>query len=152
MARPVGMVRVMVDSNFDGVVERLRSGLAEILKGDPAPCQALFAKNDEVTLANPFGGVSRGWDNVAASIAKAAAIYRDGEVVSMENQATAVVGDLAYVVLIERFRVRVAGRADLDDVALRTTNIYRREGNEWLIVHRQADPRVGEQTPESVVQ
>ncbi|MDQ0617411.1 YybH family protein [Arthrobacter globiformis] len=142
----------MVDSDFDGVVERLRAALAEILKGDPAPCQALFAKNDEVTLANPFGGVSRGRDNVAASIAKAAAIYRDGEVVSMENQATAVVGDLAYVVLIERFRVRVAGRADLDDVALRTTNIYRREGNEWLLVHRQADPRVDAQAPESVVQ
>lgn len=142
----------MVASNFDGVVERLRAGLAEIVKGDPAPCQALFAQNDEVTLANPFGGVSRGWDNVAASIAKAAAIYRDGEVVSMENQATAVVGDLAYVVLIERYRVRVAGRADLDDVALRTTNIYRREGDEWLLVHRQADPRVGAQAPESVVQ
>jgi ketosteroid isomerase-like protein len=148
----LGVVRVMVDSNFDGVIERLGAALGEILKGDPAPCQALFARTDEVTLANPFGGVSRGWDNVAASIAKAAAIYRDGEVVALENQATAVVGDLAYVVLIERFRVRVAGRPDLDDVALRTTNIYRREGNEWLLVHRQADPRVGEQTPESVVQ
>lgn len=148
----MGVVRVMVDSNFDGVVERLGAALGEILKGDPAPCQALFAKNDEVTLANPFGGVSRGWDNVAASIAKAAATYGDGEVVALENQATAVVGDLAYVVLIERFRVRVAGRPDLDDVALRTTNIYRRQGNEWLLVHRQADPRVGAQAPESVVQ
>ncbi|WP_373427855.1 YybH family protein [Arthrobacter globiformis] len=142
----------MVASNFDGVVERLRAALDEILKGDPAPSQDLFAKNDEVTLANPLGGVSRGWDNVAASIAKAAAIYRDGAVVSMENVATVVVGDLAYVVLIERFRVRVAGGADLDDVALRTTNIYRREGNEWLLVHRQADTRVGEQAPESAVQ
>jgi ketosteroid isomerase-like protein len=148
----LGVVRVMVDPNFDGVVERLGAALGDILKGDPAPCQALFAKNDEVTLANPLGGVARGWDSVAASIAKAAAIYRDGEVIALENQATAVVGDLAYVVLIERFRVRVAGRADLDDVALRTTNIYRREGNEWLLAHRQADPRVGEQTPESVVQ
>jgi hypothetical protein len=64
----------MVASNFDGVVERLRAALDEILKGDPAPSQDLFAKNDEVTLANPLGGVSRGWDNVAASIAKAAAI------------------------------------------------------------------------------
>ncbi|MBT2596266.1 nuclear transport factor 2 family protein [Arthrobacter sp. ISL-72] len=148
----MGVVSVMVASNFEGVVERLRAALADIMKGDPVPCQALFAKNDDVTLANPLGGVSRGWDDVAASIAKAAAIYRDGEVVSMENQGTVVVGDLAYVVLIERFRVRVAGRADLDDVALRTTNIYRREGNEWLLVHRQADPRVGAQAPESVVQ
>ncbi|MBT2530937.1 nuclear transport factor 2 family protein [Arthrobacter sp. ISL-48] len=140
----------MVGSNFDGVVERLRAALAELMKGDPAPSQALFAKTDNVTLANPLGGVSQGWDNVAASIAKAAAIYRDGEVVSLENCATAVVGDLAYVVLIERFRVRVSGRADLDDVALRTTNIYRRDGNEWLLVHRQADTRVSAQAPESV--
>src|SRR6478672_11792713 len=33
--------------------------------GDPAPVKALYARSDDVLLANPFGGFSRGWDAVS---------------------------------------------------------------------------------------
>ena len=59
--------------------------------------------------------------------------------------------DVAYLVEVERFRARVAGRENADEVALRVTSIFRREGGDWRLVHRQADTRVDPQAPESVI-
>jgi hypothetical protein len=44
--------------------------------------------------------------------------------------------------LIERARVEV-GRLPSQDWALRVTLVYRRDGTEWRLVHRHADPLVG---------
>jgi ketosteroid isomerase-like protein len=108
-------------------------------------------RGDDVTLANPFGGVARGHDEVIDRLAKAAANYRDGEVVSYENFATYMGGDIAYLVEVERYTTRVVGREGVDEIAIRVTSILRREAGEWRIAQRQADTRVGPQAPESVV-
>lgn len=60
--------------------------------------------------------------------------------------------DLAYTVEIERVRTKVDGREDLSDVAVRVTSIYRREPAGWKLLHRHADPAVGRQTADSVIQ
>jgi ketosteroid isomerase-like protein len=44
------------------------------------------------------------------------------------------------VVQIERTQARLLGSEDLTPLALRTTVIFRREGDTWKIAHRHADP------------
>ena len=50
-------------------------------------------------------------------------------------------GDMVVLVLIERQRAEVGGLPE-QDWSLRVTQVYRREGSEWRLVHRHADPLV----------
>jgi ketosteroid isomerase-like protein len=48
---------------------------------------------------------------------------------------------MAVLVTIERQRGEVGGLPE-QDWSLRVTQVYRREGSEWLLAHRHADPLV----------
>ena len=55
-----------------------------------------------------------------------------------ENTVVYASGDLAYTVGFERGPVSVDGGPERDMV-IRVTHIYRRFGEEWMLVHRHAD-------------
>jgi ketosteroid isomerase-like protein len=107
---------------------------------------------EDVSLANPFGPVVRGWQQVAETMERAASLYRDGEVIGFKNVAKYVTPDLAYIVEVERIKAKVGGREDVAPLALRTTSILRLEDGTWKVVHRRADPITTVQAPESVIQ
>lgn len=50
-------------------------------------------------------------------------------------------GDMAVLVIIERQQAEVGG-LPAQDWSLRVTLVWRREGAEWQLVHRHADPIV----------
>lgn len=141
----------MSASQLDPLIERYHAAMLDIVRGNAQPAIDMYSEADDTTLANPFGGVARGRTEIMDRLTKAAANYRDGEVVAFENFAAHINGDVAYLVEVERFTARVAGRDDPDAIAIRVTSIFRREAGEWKIVHRQADTRVGPQAPESVI-
>jgi hypothetical protein len=82
----------------------------------------------------------------------AASLLRDGDVSLCERISGYATADLAYIVEIERTRVKVAGGSELATAALRATTVFRREGDSWRIVRRHADPIAQQRAPESVVQ
>ena len=124
----------------------------EITNGNPEVYKTLYSRRDDVTLANPFGPPARGWDNVSATLDRAAEHYRDGEVVGFENVSTVIADDLAYIVEIESYRARVGGEDEMTPVAVRVTTVFRNENGGWKVVHRHADPITTPRPPESVVQ
>ena len=124
----------------------------EITNGNPAVYKDLYSRRDDATLSNPFGPPARGWSEISATLDRAAAKYRDGEVVGFENVSTVIGSELAYAVEIERYRARVGGATELVPVALRVTTVFRRENSVWKVVHRHADPITSTRPPESVVQ
>jgi ketosteroid isomerase-like protein len=128
-----------------------RAGL-EITNGNPEVYKSLYSRSDDVTLANPFGTPVRGWDNVSATLDRAAENYLDGEVVGFENVVTNMADDLAYIVEIESYRARVGGTPDMTPVSVRVTSIFRCEEGVWKLVHRHADPITGPRAPKSVIQ
>jgi ketosteroid isomerase-like protein len=128
-----------------------RAGL-EITNGNPEVYKALWSRRHDVTLANPFGPPVRGWSSVAATLDRAAANYRDGEVVGFENVSTVVTAELAYIVEIESYRARVGGAEDLSPASVRVTTVFRREEGAWQVVHRHADPITTARPAESVIQ
>ena len=127
-------------SDFDGAIEAFRQGLVQYVKGDPRRVLELFSQLDDVTLANPLGPPRRGPAEVRRAAADAAAHITDGSPPRFEEIARYSTSDLGYVVHIERTEARVAGGADLSQIALRVTMIFRREGDTWNVVHRHADP------------
>jgi ketosteroid isomerase-like protein len=138
--------------DFDQVVEQCQLALREFVKGNPEPMQMMVSHQQDVSLANPFGPAVRGWEQVAATMERAASQLRDGEFVDFETVAKYVTPELAYVVWVERTRAKVGGRQDVAPFALRVTMILRPEEGTWKVVHRHADSITTAQPIESVLQ
>jgi ketosteroid isomerase-like protein len=136
----------------EAVIERYHLALGEFFRGDPAPALELFSRREDVTLGNPFGPFVRGWERVSERAVQAATFYRDGEAVGFERIATYTTGDLACIVEVERYRVKVGGSDEVAAVALRVTSVVRREDDGWRIVSRHADPITVARPPGSVIQ
>jgi ketosteroid isomerase-like protein len=138
--------------DFDLVVEQYHLALNEFLKGNPEPLKGFFSHRDDVTLANPLVGIpARGWERVAATLEHASSQFTDGENIGFETLAKAVTPEFAYVLLIERDKVKVGASEDAAPSALRVTMIFRPEEGTWKVVHRHADPITTPQPPESVI-
>src|SRR5215207_7525137 len=138
--------------DLDEVVEQYHLAASEFVKGNPEPAKKLVSHREDVTLANPQGPAVRGLEQVAETMERAASTCRDGEAASFEVVAKYVTPELAYVVEVERFKVKVGGREDITPFALRATMIFRPEDGVWKVVHRHADPITTAQPAESVIQ
>jgi ketosteroid isomerase-like protein len=138
--------------DLDEVVKQYHLAAREVVNGNPEPYKMVFSHRDDVSVANPFGPVSYEWKQVAATMERAASLYRDGEFTGFENVVKYVTPELAFVVEVERFRVKIAGREEVAPVALRTTSILRPEDGIWKVMHRHADPITTAQPAESIIQ
>ena len=141
-----------LDDLFDELIQQFHLAQDEFVKGNPEPVKQLFSHREDVTLANPQGPAVSGWEQVAATMERAASQRRDGEATSFEIVAKYVTPELAYLVEVERFKARVGGREDVTPFALRATMIFRPEEGTWKVVHRHADPITTPQPAESVIQ
>jgi ketosteroid isomerase-like protein len=137
--------------DFNRAVTDSRRALDEILRGNADGYKELYSRRDEITLGNPFGGFGRGWEAVVEQLDRAASYYRDGEATSIDTISQVVGADIAYCVLIERGRAKVGGSSEVSDLAIRVTCIFALEDDDWKLVHRHADPRVGLLPAEAVL-
>ena len=96
--------------DVDQLIEQFHLAQGEFVKGNTEPANKLFSHREDVTLANPLGPPVRGWELVAETAARAAAPFRDGEMVSFETVAKHVSLGLAYIVEIEQLKSKVGGR------------------------------------------
>jgi hypothetical protein len=110
--------------DVDEVLEQYHLALDEFLKGNPEPVKKIWSHREDVTLANPLGPPARGWEQVAATMEHAASNLRDGENVGFQIIERYVTPELAYVLEIERSKLKVSGRgynllrsANYDDLA-----------------------------------
>jgi ketosteroid isomerase-like protein len=137
--------------DLDLALEQCHLALGEFVKGDPEPLKDLYSHRDDATLANPFYPAPRGWAGVAKAMEGAASRYRDGAVTGFERVVAHETPELACIVEVERYEVKLGGSDDLTPVALRVTTVLRPEDGAWKIVHRHADPITSERPTESVI-
>jgi ketosteroid isomerase-like protein len=138
---------------IDELIERFNLAQGEFLKGNSESMNNLFSHREDVTLNNPLSPPAHGWEQVAATMERAATQFRDGEIVAFETIEKHATAEFAYVVRVERAKAKVGGSDDIVPIALRVTLIFRPEGDgSWKIVHRHADPITAPQPAESVIQ
>ena len=138
--------------DFDEAVEHYHLALGEFVKGNPEPVKMLWSHREDVTLANPLGPVVRGWEQVEATMERAASQLRDGEKGGFEIVAKYVTPELAYIVGLDRTKAKVGARQEIAPFDLRVTMIFRPEDGTWKVVHRHADPITTAQPADSVLQ
>jgi len=142
----------MATSEFDRLIEQQHLAVDAFAKGNDEPLAELWSRAEDVTLGNPFGPFVRGFEQVAETMKRAAANYRDGEATGFDQLAKHVAGDVAYLVEVERLNAKMGGGEDVTPVDLRCTSIFRREDGAWRLVHRHADPITTARPAESVIQ
>jgi len=128
-------------TELSALVKRTAEAATALIAGDAGRYCALIRHADDYTLMAPFGGPPRrGFDGSSEGVAALARFFKSGEV-ELEVVQILASGDLAVLVVIERQHAEVAGLPD-QDWSLRVTLVFRREGAEWRLVHRHADPLV----------
>jgi len=128
-------------SDVAGLVRRTERAGAALIRGDLDAYLALIRHAGDYTLMQPFGGPpTRGFDQRPENVSSLARFFKSGESTVEITQAYAS-GDLVVLVLIERQHGEVGGLPD-QDWSLRVTQVYRRSGSGWELVHRHADPLV----------
>ena len=138
--------------DVDRLIEQFHLAQGEFVKGNAEPCERLFSQREDVTLNNPLSPPAHGWDEVAETMERAAAPFRDGEFLSAEVIEKHVTPEFAYIVEIERGEAKIGEREEITPWALRVTMIFRPEDGTWKIVHRHADPITTSQPAEAVIQ
>ena len=131
-----------VKSAFD----QLYVALDGMLRGELNQLSEVWSHSSTVTYMGPFGGRQVGWDRVHAQLKREAAMKLRCQW-SPENLMIRVGGDLAYALCIEHAELQ--GSAKPSWSHRRATNIFRREGGKWKLVHRQTDKTPEQQEPAS---
>jgi ketosteroid isomerase-like protein len=142
----------MSDSDFDRFVDQYHAALDEFVRGNPAAMKKLWSRRDDVTLANPLGPPARGWKQAEEIMERAASQLSEGEPNQFERLSGHTQTDLAYIVEIERTRMKVGGSDEMSAVSLRATTIFRPEVGLWKVLHRHADPITTPRPIESIIQ
>jgi ketosteroid isomerase-like protein len=137
---------------LDELIERFNLAQGEFLKGNSEPLNNLFSHKEDVTLNNPLSPPAHGWEQVAATMERAASQFRDGQIVAFETIEKHATAEFAYFVRVERATAKVGGSDDIVPITLRVTMVFRPEDGTWKIVHRHADPITAPQPAESVIQ
>lgn len=112
------------------------TGLNSMANGDSGPLSAIWSHGADVTTMHPIGGREIGWDAVRGSFAGVAKLASKGKI-ELKDQLIHVVGDLAYEGGIESGQITLSG--EKVTIEHRVTNIYRKEGGAWKIVHHHTD-------------
>lgn len=132
-------------TDFDEfMAERLAASNA-FVNGDIAPLTALSAKTSPATLFGPQGNTVQGANQVNAANARGAGMFTPGAANGFEVMHQASDDHLAYWVGVQRSVVHFSGQDQPTPMHLRVTEIFRREPEGWMLVHRHADPVADEQ-------
>lgn len=116
--------------------ERFYAALTSIVNGDARPMAEVWSQDAAVTAMHPTGGCHVGWSQVQGSWQEVARIASGGRV-TLGDRLIRVIGDVAYELGTEDVDATLAGQPLRAKV--RVTNIYRREGGAWRIMHHHAD-------------
>ena len=123
------------------LLRRTAEAASALIRGDIGTYIALVPHAEDFTLMDPFGGEpTRGFDPSSEDLEARERFFEGGEA-KLEVVESYTSGDLAVLVVIERQHGRVGGLPE-QDLSLRVTWVFRREGSEWHQVHRHADPLV----------
>jgi ketosteroid isomerase-like protein len=129
----------VTDVDLAELVRRTEQANAALMRGDVQRYRALTPIADDFTLMSPFGGEpTRGSELTDERWESVGRFFRNGTL-ALELVQAYRAADTAVLAIIERARVEVGGLPG-QDWSLRVTLVYRREGSQWRLLHRHADP------------
>ena len=128
-------------ADIASLLEHLDVANTHMTDGDWTLWRELISHRDDVTVLGAYGACLTGWEPVSARFGRTATGYAGGGGRSTHEDIRSWAGaDLACSVTVERHESRLDGNPDPVVFLYRATHVFRREGDDWKIVLRHADP------------
>jgi ketosteroid isomerase-like protein len=139
------------DPALRAFLPRFQGATEQFMNGNKGPWFELASRRDDVTIMGAWGAYERGWHEVGPRYDWAAARFRpSGAKLRVEVLSSGTSGDLAYTISIERAETLVVGQDKPRLHELRVTHLFRKEGDDWKLIHRHADPLMAKTAPDAV--
>lgn len=123
--------------------QREEASLA-FLNGDIGPLDRIATHVSPATIFGPKGDWVEGADKVNAANATGARNFESGGESRFEILQMSATDGVAYWAGIQWATARMKGKTGVVPFNLRVTEVFRREGGEWKLVHRHADSLAAE--------
>ena len=130
--------------DFEQFMKRREDAARAYVKGDAVSLSHVAARVSPATFFSPQGGYRQGADNVWTTYEHDARLFESGGDSNFEILQMAASEGVAYWVGFQRATARMRGNTEAIPMNLRVTEVFRREGDEWKLVHRHADSLASE--------
>jgi len=125
--------------HFERFMQHRDSVARAYVRGDASPLARIVAGADPATFFGPQGGLAEGADAVASRYLNDAKAFDSSSDSHLEVLHMSATAGLAYWVGIQRAKVQMRGQPEPRRFDLRITELFRREGDDWKLIHRHAD-------------
>ncbi|HEY5848159.1 MAG TPA: DUF4440 domain-containing protein [Microlunatus sp.] len=134
------MDKIITDEQLTELIRSTEQAADAYVRGDMDDYLSLMHHARGFTLLPPYGGPASRHENRPEEIRSSPALFRGGEA-RLEHVEAHVWGDTVILAMIERQHGQLGDLPDRE-WSLRVTQVYRRDGTDWQLVHRHADPIV----------
>ena len=137
------------DSSLQMFLPQWEMAQSRFINGDPTLWKQNASHGDDATIFGAFGGYEKGWKQVGPRNDWASSKFKEsGAGQKIEYLNSAASGDLAFTISLERQeQVSMGNQNKPAPRTLRVTQIFRKEGSVWKLLHRHADPLVERRAP-----
>jgi NAD(P)H-dependent FMN reductase/ketosteroid isomerase-like protein len=126
--------------SFDSFMQKRVEAARAYVNGDAQPLDLIVAESGGASFFPPNGGCERGAKEVNARYDRDAQSFGEGGETEIEVLQSASAGDVGFWTGFQHARVNLRGAPETVTMKLRITELFRRIGGEWKMVHRHADP------------
>jgi ketosteroid isomerase-like protein len=130
--------------DFEEFMKRRDEAARAYVRGDSAPLGQIVAREGDATFFAPRGGYVQGADNVSSTYKRDATAFAPGGDSSFTILQMGASDGIAYWVGFQRATAHMRGHTEAVPFNLRVTEVFHREGDQWKLVHRHADPLASE--------
>ena len=109
------------------------------VNGDVAPLDSISTHHSPASIFGPMGNCVQGASKVNGANANGSKMFKPGGESRFEIHQIAADGGLAFWAGVQRTTVLMHDNDKASPMDLRVTEIFRRENDEWKLVHRHAD-------------
>jgi ketosteroid isomerase-like protein len=130
--------------DFEQFMKQREEAANSYISGEAAPLREIVTHHSPATFFGPPGGHRQGAEAVWSQYEHDAAFFEHGSEGHFEILHMAASDGLAYWVGFQRATAHLRGKPDPVPFNLRVTELFRREGDSWKLIHRHADALISE--------